>query len=154
MTIYCHGLGHKGGHMVCIYCASDTQIINSRHQKRRNHVWRRRKCVACKAIFTTTEQIELQQSLSIRSNGRLSPFLRERLLISIYDSLKHRPTASSDAAALTETILNQLQPLIMEAALNRNDLVVITSETLQRFDTAAATYYSAYHPITSARSSG
>jgi transcriptional repressor NrdR len=133
--------------MVCIYCGNDTQVTNSRHQKRRNHVWRRRKCISCGAIFTTTEQPELEHALSVRIQGRLEPFTQEILLISVYDSLKHRQTATSDAVALTETITSQLHAFVTNAVIERDTLVTIATETLQRFDTAAETFYAAYHPI-------
>lgn len=133
--------------MQCIYCGNDTSVVNSRHQKRLNQVWRRRKCIACNAVFSTNEHADLELALSVRRTMQLESFVREKLLISIYDSLKHRPTASSDAVALTNTVVSKLQPLFSEGAIDRNNIVIITHEVLARFDHAAATFYQAYHPL-------
>jgi transcriptional repressor NrdR len=133
--------------MVCIYCSSDTKVVNSRHQKKSNQVWRRRKCLSCRAVFTTIESPDTTQALRIRRNGRLQPFSRDNLLLSVYDSLKHRKTAVSDATAITSTVIGQLYPLIKEAALERDEITELTISVLQRFDRVAATHYRAFHPL-------
>lgn len=131
--------------MLCIYCSGNTQVVNSRHQKRTNQVWRRRRCVACNAIFTTNERPDLEQALSFRRDKALEPFSREILLLSVYDSLKHRKTAMNDAVGLTTTIISQLNPFIADAVLERDIVVTVTGEVLNRFDPTAATIYRAFH---------
>lgn len=133
--------------MQCIYCGSDTSVVNSRHQKRLNQVWRRRKCEACSAIFSTNEKPDLGLALSVRRTIQLEPFTREKLLISVYDSLKHRPDSAQDAVALTDTIISKLQPLFTDGVIDRDNIVIIAHEVLARFDHAAATFYQAYHPL-------
>lgn len=132
--------------MICIYCSGSTQVVNSRHQKRTNQVWRRRKCVDCQAVFTTNERADLEQALSFRQDKALEPFSREILLLSVYDSLKHRKTAVSDAVGLTATIISQLTPFIANATLERDVVVTVAAEVLGRFDSTAATIYQAFHP--------
>lgn len=135
--------------MVCMYCASPTQVINSRHQKQSNNVWRRRRCVACGSVFTTQEHADLALGLAFRATNKvIEPFLREALLISIFESCKHRPTAIKDAVALTSTIIEKLSSVAVRKSslVDRNDVVAAAQEVLQRFDTAAATMYAAYHP--------
>ncbi len=88
----------------------------------------------------------MQQALRVRRGKRSEPFSRDQLLLSIYDSLRHRKTATMDASALTGTILSQLYPLIHEATIERDTIVEIAAATLDRFDTAAATHYRAFHP--------
>jgi transcriptional repressor NrdR len=133
--------------MVCIYCGNETKVTNSRHQRRANQVWRRRSCIECGAIFSTTEYIDLSKTISLRRKTQLEPFSRESLLVSLYDSLRHRSDALADATAITSTIISQLPPLIIDAAIDRNDLVAIATETLSRFDNVAATHYAAFHPV-------
>lgn len=133
--------------MVCIYCGSETRVTNSRHQRRANQVWRRRMCTKCHAIFSTTECIDLYKTILLRRKTQLEPFSREKLLVSIYESLRHRKDALADATAICGTILGYLPPLIVDAIIDRDDLVAITTETLQRFDSAAATHYAAFHAI-------
>lgn len=73
--------------------------------------------------------------------------MAEILLVSIYQSLRHRPSAPADAAALTQTVLGRLLPQITEGSLERQQIIATTSLVLKRFDRAAATSYLAYHPL-------
>ena len=132
--------------MVCIYCGSPTQVVNSRLQRRANNIWRRRKCLACGAIFTTEEHPNLHTGLVVRSGHNLAPFSRDHLFASILESCRHRPTSISDAAALTQTIIGELLGGQNNATVELADIVHIAHAVLARFDTAAATMYAAYHP--------
>ncbi len=132
--------------MVCIYCGSPTQVVNSRTQKRLNHIWRRRKCISCLAIVTTEEQIALYSSLMVAHGKTLLPFSRDRLFTSIYESCRHRPSNITDASALTQTVISELLGERSTGAVARDDLVKVALDVLQRFDTTAATLYKAYHP--------
>ncbi len=133
--------------MVCVYCSHPTKVINSRLQKKANQVWRRRQCVLCKAVFTTLEGVDVAQALRVRKGKRSEPFSRDALLLSVYDSLRHRKTATADATALTGTILGHLYPFIKNASLERYEIVKTTIETLRHFDAAAATHYAAFHTL-------
>ena len=133
--------------MVCIYCSEPTQVTNSRHQKRSNTVWRRRRCTRCAALFTTTESPDSGKALSVTSGSSSQAFLRDNLLLSVYESLKHRKTALADATALTDTILITIYATANDATIARDSIVDITSTVLKRFDAAAATSYSAFHPL-------
>ena len=134
--------------MVCIYCGSKTQIINSRPQKRSHSTWRRHRCISCQAVFTTQEHVDLATSVAFSGkDGSSTPFVRETLLQSLYESLKHRPNALTEALALTDTVINKLLPRVSQAQLNRTDVIQVAHQVLQRFDRAAAVHYQAYHPI-------
>lgn len=134
--------------MVCIYCSNKTQVSNSRHQKRSNTVWRRRQCMVCQSIFTTVESVEEGSSFTYKNTaGSLEPLERDHILMAVYDSLKHRKTALSDATALTATIMSMAYKNAANGVIDRDNLVAICSEVLQRFDTVAATHYAAFHPI-------
>ena len=134
--------------MVCIYCGSETKVTNSRHQKRLNHVWRRRKCVVCKAIFSTTESADAVSALRVSNAGVLEPFLRDNLLMSVYDSLRHRKHALTDATSLTATIVSNMYDLADNGVIDRDAVVTVTTTVLERFDHVAATHYKAFHPLT------
>lgn len=132
--------------MVCIYCKSDTQVINSRHQKRVNSVWRRRQCQNCFTIFTSIETPDYSYSIVVhKPSDKLEPFSRDKLFVSVYFSLKHRKTALGDARAITNTVIGKLGDSINGAEL---DLSLITSKThqvLKQFDKAGAVHYQAYY---------
>lgn len=133
--------------MVCIYCSSSTQVMNSRLQKRLNQVWRRRKCSACGNTFTTHETIDLTSSVMVQySSSKLSPFNKDILLLSIYESCKHRPTAIDDAVALTQTIISLLRGQLANSIVQRDTIIDTAMSVLGHFDKPAATIYKAYHP--------
>jgi transcriptional regulator NrdR family protein len=134
--------------MLCIYCGKETRVTNSRHQKRPNHIWRRRRCTSCEAIFSTAETPDTSQALRLAKGGVLEPFSRDELLISIYDSLRHRKTAVSDAGALTTTAIANITALAENGVIQRDSLIEVIAAILDRFDSVAATYYRAFHPET------
>jgi transcriptional regulator NrdR family protein len=131
--------------MVCIYCHGDLAVTNSRPQKRRNQTWRRRLCKTCGALFTSVEAIDLSQALVVANGTKLQPFDRDRLFLSLHESLRHRPTALSDARALAETVAAQLIKVSENGLLPATAIRRTALNTLQRFDHAAATHYAAYH---------
>lgn len=133
--------------MVCIYCGSETSVSNSRKQKRRNTVWRRRVCAQCHATVTTVEAVDLENALVITSDRRHEHFSRDKLFISIYESCKHRNDAQASATALTDTIITLLYPLITDASVTRSDIIKITTKVLHRYDEPAVVYYKAFHPF-------
>lgn len=135
--------------MVCVYCGSKTETINSRLQKRRNSVWRRRRCQTCGAVFTSIEQVAYDLSLAFEdSNRRITAFQREALFLSLYEACRHRPHAIAEAADLTDTVIRRLlNGYVHDGAIRRADLLAVASETLGAFDNAAQTHYAAYHPL-------
>lgn len=131
--------------MVCPYCNHDTQVTNSRHQKRSNSVWRRRHCTNCAAVFTTHEKPDLTTLTTIRKRtGTFEPLSRDRLFISIYESCRHRPNALNEATALCETILSNIIMLQKDGQIEASALEQVTGDILERFDAVAGTYYRAY----------
>ena len=134
--------------MLCIYCGGETQVTNSRLQKKANWVWRRRECSKCSGVFTTLEQADLATSLLYKTKtGHFEPFSRDKLFLSIYNSLKHRKTSPSDATSLTATVMVNLSGHIKDATIQRDDIIRVTTEVLKRFDRSASTAYDAYHPV-------
>jgi len=133
--------------MVCIYCGQGTSVSNSRLQKKRNQVWRRRHCKTCASDFTTLEKPDFLTALSVHHNNAYKAFSRDKLFLGIHDSLKHRKTALSDATALTDTIIGLLYPKIKDSSIDVAQVVMATSQTLHRFDKSAASHYDAYHPV-------
>ena len=133
--------------MVCFICGGDTQVTNSRHQKRPNQVWRRRACVLCDTLFTTTEAIDYTKSLAVRSTKKrqLTPLNRDILLLSIYKSLGHRPTALTDASGLCATIIAKLASQAVDNIIETRAIAQTTLVALSRFDKLAAQHYQAFH---------
>lgn len=133
--------------MVCIYCNGDTQVVNSRLQRRVNQVWRRRKCVNCRSVFSSLEGADLTRSVAYRtSQNKIEPFQRDILFISVYEALKHRKKAVPEASSLTDTIIGKLRLRIKGSAISRTDVITVTTGVLKNFDKAAKVQYLAYHP--------
>lgn len=132
--------------MVCVHCRQETQVINSRPQRRSNQVWRRRRCNNCHAVFSTLERPDYEATWLVKeSSGQLSPFLPDKLFLSLYNSLLHRPTAIADARALTDTVTGRLLKEVDNAIINTATIVTATDSVLKRFDDAAAVHYRAFH---------
>lgn len=132
--------------MVCIYCGQNTQVTNSRLQRRDNHTWRRRMCTACRSVFTTTEQPELETTVAVRTAANeLTSFNRDKLFLSIYKSCEHRPTALADATGLTKIIIGNMLQRPRTAELHAQTIKDTAFQALSRFDLAAANVYAAYH---------
>jgi transcriptional repressor NrdR len=74
--------------MKCIYCThKKTEVTNSRTTRGDTMVWRRRKCLSCKKIFTTREGTFLDNLFVIKRNGRRQRFIYEKLFTSIFMAL-------------------------------------------------------------------
>jgi|GEM_PF-398428 len=134
--------------MVCTYCSSPTNIVNSRHQKRTNSVWRRHRCTNtdCGSVFTTHESIDLSSVLAVQHSARtLQPFSRDKLYMSIFASCKHRPTALADADGLVRTVIGLALGQQINGTISREEIITLTCAVLERFDKTAGTIYSAYH---------
>lgn len=138
--------------MVCIYCQGDLEVSNSRPQKSRNQTWRRRPCKACGAVFSSIEALDLSQAIIVSKSPEntkspdLQPFDRDKLFISLYESLRHRPSAASDARGLADTIIAHIIKSAVSGQTDSRTISNVTLNTLQRFDKAAATHYAAFHP--------
>lgn len=131
--------------MVCTYCGGETTVSNSRLKKKLNNVWRRRECLDCGAVFTTSESTDFFRSLSVTDGKHLQPFSRDKLFISIHDSVRHRKTATSDATGLTDTVISKLRPLIAAGCIQKQDIIKTSELVLRRFDRVAAVHYTAYY---------
>ena len=128
-----------------MYCGSKTKVTNSRARLKGLETWRRRACINCGAIYTTSEGIEEDKSIMVEHQGHLEPFLRDRLLISVYESLRHRKTAIEDASALTDTIMTRLRPYFTHGKVTTTDIQTTTAAVLNNFDAAAGVHYTAFH---------
>lgn len=138
--------------MVCLYCSRELTVSNSRPQLSRNQVWRRRPCKACEAVFTSIESIDLSKALIVSKpagDGQaplLSAFERDKLFISLYESLRHRPAAASDARGLCDTIVAHIIKKADHGNISPRTIFSLALNTLSHFDAAAASHYTAFHP--------
>lgn len=132
--------------MVCIQCGKETKVTNSRLRKRSNQVWRRRECQNCHAIFTTEETVHYETAWTVRSKtGSYQPFMPDKLTLSIYRSIQHRPNALSEAVDLCNTVIQKIQPKLKDGFIDSQIITNITQVALNRFDSTASAHYQAFH---------
>ncbi|HET8991742.1 MAG TPA: hypothetical protein VFN31_01770 [Candidatus Saccharimonadales bacterium] len=132
--------------MVCVHCRANTRVVNSRLKKNLNAVWRRRLCPSCSAVFTTEESVKYALSWVVRDKqGKIKPFSRDKLFISLYTACAHRNEATSDAGGLTETVIGNILREVKDARLTNEQIRNACLIALNRFDKAAFTYYHSYH---------
>lgn len=74
----------------------------------------------------------------------LQAFSRDVLFSSIKDSLAHRKTATADATALTDTVLDRVLAK-KQATIETTTLIEVSQEVLYHFDRTAAAVYQARH---------
>jgi transcriptional repressor NrdR len=132
--------------MVCTYCGADTQVVNSRPQKRSNAIWRRRRCLHCRAICTTYESVDLAAALAVTDKtGVEQPFSRDKLFLSIWQACGNAPDAVATASALTETMVARLTVLARDGQLDAPSIARQTAAVLKRFQPLVALRYASMH---------
>lgn len=78
--------------MKCPVCGfEDTKVLESRLSEGGRSVRRRRSCVACNHRFTTYEKEELFVFSIVKKDGRIEPYMREKLFRSIQIACQKRP---------------------------------------------------------------
>lgn len=133
--------------MVCVYCSGDTKVVNSRHQRKSNQVWRLRRCMACGITFSTGESAQHELAWMVWDGKRLGAFSRDKLFLSLHKSCGHRKTALNDAKGLAGTIINKLPAHMVDGTVASRDIAQVAQVALSRFDKAASTHYAAFHKI-------
>lgn len=140
--------------MVCVYCGSDTEVVNSRPKKLDNAVWRRRLCVKCSAVLTTFEKYDLRTAFMVKKrSGALQSFQRDKLLISIARSIDHKNNSSQAASSLAENVLrNLLKNKPVDKIITSSDISNVTSLALKRYDPSSSIKYLSFQrPYQSAK---
>ena len=107
-------------------------------------MWRRRKCTACSAIWTSLERPEASTVWRVQQNGHLLSFSYETLYISLYEALKHKKTAVQDAKHLTDTVMQKLTAN-KKAILSTELITQTTYDILRRYNKLAAELYKTTH---------
>lgn len=133
--------------MICIFCSSETKVSNSRSKAKAASTWRRRQCLNCGSIFSTTERPNFATSIKVRSgSGKFKPFSEDKLFISIYECLSHRKDSLAASKSLLNTILEKTVPA-PESEVTTEQIAKQAYTILKRYDKPSALIYKARHPI-------
>lgn len=98
--------------MKCPFCgAEDTTVADTRINDDGDIVRRRRRCQSCDKRFSTYERAEIRLPQIVKKNGSRVDFNREKLVASLWLSLRKRPVTveAVDAAVvrIEEHLLTQ-----------------------------------------------
>lgn len=80
--------------MRCPKCGcQDDKVIDSRASKEGSVIRRRRECLGCQHRFTTYEEIEHQELVVVKRDGRREAFSREKLRAGMQRACEKRPVS-------------------------------------------------------------
>lgn len=96
--------------MRCPFCQSDdTQVKDSRPTEDNSSIRRRRACGECGGRFTTFERIQLRDMMVKKSDGKIQPFDREKIIHSMQVALQKRPISTDQIEKAVTGIVRQLE---------------------------------------------
>ena len=134
--------------MVCPFCLhTKTDIYNSRQTKKLNQVWRRRRCLDCGNVFTTSESIDLSSVIKIKNKGTAAPYKQGVLLASLLKACDHRADQASAAFYLLHICEESLQKSARNQTVTTAQVAQTVAQIIERFDTAAWAKYCSYHNL-------
>jgi transcriptional regulator NrdR family protein len=137
--------------MKCVYCKKgDTEVANSRRGKGGKDVWRRRTCLNCKEIFTTTEIFSYDALFVVKRNLTRKKFVYEKLFTSILMAvIGGKGTDMGDAAVMakeiTEKVIEDLF-LIKSKYVSTKDIIRNSYHELALKNDFFAHKYATYSP--------
>ena len=96
--------------MRCPKCGcQDDKVIDSRASREGATIRRRRECTACSHRFTTYEEIEREDLMVIKRDGRREEFSREKLHSGLKKAFQKRPVSPQVIEDLLEKIVNEVR---------------------------------------------
>ncbi|MDD3021954.1 MAG: transcriptional regulator NrdR [Alphaproteobacteria bacterium] len=96
--------------MKCPYCAHlDNRVIDSRINKDKTIIRRRRACGACQRRFTTFERIELMLPMLIKKDGRREAWERSKIIAGLEKACEKLAVSMSDIDSFVDAIEQKLQ---------------------------------------------
>jgi transcriptional repressor NrdR len=96
--------------MRCPKCGcQDDKVIDSRASREGATIRRRRECTACTHRFTTYEEIERDELMVIKRDGRREEFSRDKLLSGLKKAFQKRPVSPQVIDDLLDKIVTDIQ---------------------------------------------
>lgn len=137
--------------MKCPYCMKGrTEVVNSRGAKAGTGVWRRRKCLACDRVFTTSEHFSYESFMVVKRNLTRQRFVYEKLFVSLLSAIKGGKGRDKGREALltkemTEKVLRKMLGLESKY-VSTKDIIRFAYDTLHKQDPFFAERYAMYSP--------
>lgn len=120
--------------MRCLYCGSETKVVDSRENK--HSVRRRRECQKCDKRFTTYERAEIPEIIVIKKDGREEIFNRAKILKGILKACRGRNISMDRIEEIVSRIEKRIKALNAEKIESKliGDMVM---EELKNLDKVA-----------------
>lgn len=139
--------------MKCPYCAcqkknSKTDVINSRPGKGGDEVWRRRQCLTCGEVFTTTEHFSYDSIFVVKRNLTRKRFVYEKLFASVLNAIsagkaRDQGDDALKTKSLTKEIIDRLF-MIKSKYISTKDIIRAAHLVLTKEDPFFALRYAMY----------
>ncbi|HHY85432.1 MAG TPA: transcriptional repressor NrdR [Verrucomicrobia bacterium] len=95
--------------MRCPRCGGqDDKVVDSRASREGATIRRRRECIKCGHRFTTYEEIERENLMVLKRDGRHEEFSKEKLLAGIRKACQKRPISPKVIEDLVERIVEDV----------------------------------------------
>ncbi|MEM9168414.1 MAG: transcriptional regulator NrdR [Pseudomonadota bacterium] len=131
--------------MRCPFCGSEsTQVKDSRPAEDGASIRRRRECSACGGRFTTFERVQLRELTVIKSNGRKTPFDRQKLLRSVDIALRKRNVEQERIEQMVSGIVRQLETM-GDGEVRSSQIGQLVMEGLAALDDVAYVRYASVY---------
>ena len=96
--------------MRCPKCGcQDDKVIDSRASREGATIRRRRQCIRCGHRFTTYEEVEREELMVIKRDGRREEFDREKMVRSVRAACHKRPVDLEQITMLIEDTIDALE---------------------------------------------
>ena len=131
--------------MLCPFCKSeDTQVKDSRPSEDGAAIRRRRQCGSYSARFTTFERVHLRDVSVIKSDGRRTPFDRDKLERSFAIALRKRDLHEDEIQRAITEIVRKLEST-GEADVGSDYIGSLVMKALLKLDKVAYIRYASVY---------
>lgn len=122
--------------MKCPFCPSvSSQVVDSRDTSD-FRIRRRRECSKCHKRFTTYEDVQLEEIVLIKKDGRREPYDRNKLLTGITRSCIKRPVPQEKIVQIVDYVEGRLRRSGAKET-NTSKIGELVMEKLQKIDKVA-----------------
>jgi transcriptional repressor NrdR len=95
--------------MRCPKCGcQDDKVVDSRASREGATIRRRRECISCAHRFTTYEEIERENLMVLKRDGRHEEFSKEKLFAGIKKACQKRPISPKVIEDLVDKIVDEV----------------------------------------------
>ena len=144
--------------MKCPKCGcDDDKVLDSRALRDGAAIRRRRECVSCGHRYTTYEEIDREETLVVKHDGRRQPFDRSKIDRSIRQACGKRPVSDEQIRTMIDRVVanidgeevrsDHIAELVMEELHKTDEVAYVRFASVYRKFTDVAQFLSAITEI-------